>query len=110
MGDELAGKRFEKLVEIMARTGDPRAVPTLVKAMQSPDVTVSRAAAGHLVWWFPGSPGVTEAFEQALQRSSRLQRCRAGVGALLLVLFAASDRRSGWSSLGWRLHRHCPCG
>ena len=55
-----------KLVEIMARTGDPRAVPPLLKAMQASDQKVSTIAARRLSWYFPGAPGVTKAFEKAL--------------------------------------------
>jgi HEAT repeat protein len=57
-----------KLVEIMARTGDPRAVPPLLKAMQSSDQKVSTIAARRLSWDFPGAPNVTKAFEEALMQ------------------------------------------
>lgn len=55
-----------KLVKIMARTGDPRAVAPLLKAMQFLDQKVSTTAAWCLSCDFPGAPGVTEAFEKAL--------------------------------------------
>ena len=64
--DALAPAGQAKLVEIMARTGDPRAVPPLLKAMRSSDREVRTTAARRLSWDFPGAPGVTEAFENAL--------------------------------------------
>ena len=64
--DALAPADQAKLVWIMARTGDPRAVPALLKAMQSSDEKVSTIAAHRLSWVFPGAPGVTGAFEKAL--------------------------------------------
>ena len=64
--DALSPANQVKLLDIMARTNDPRAVPILLKAMASPDEKVSTAAAGPLSWQFAGAPGVTEAFEQAL--------------------------------------------
>lgn len=64
----LAPANQAKLVEIIARTGDARAVPALLKAMRSPDERASATAASQLFWKFPGAPGVTEAFEKALTR------------------------------------------
>jgi HEAT repeat protein len=71
---DLAGADQAKLVEIMASTGDPRAVPPLLKAMQSSDKKVSGIAASHLWWNFPGAPGVTEAFEKALTKKHLARR------------------------------------
>ena len=66
-----------KLVTIMARTGDIRAVPPLLKAMQSSDKGVSGTAARSLAYTFPGAPGVTDAFEKALKKEylARLAVC-----------------------------------
>ena len=57
-----------KLVDLLGQIGDQRGVPTLIEAMTSPDQQVSAGAAAKLFWTFPGAPGVTEAFEQALSR------------------------------------------
>jgi HEAT repeat protein len=57
-----------KLVDLIRQIGDPRGVPTLIRAMESPDRAVSGRAASALRWHFPGAPGVTEAFEKALER------------------------------------------
>ena len=72
--DQLAPTNQVKLVEMTARTADPRAVPVLLKALRSPDAKVRGTAAMYLGWWFPGAPGVTEAFEQALQQPNLAQR------------------------------------
>jgi HEAT repeat protein len=66
--DALAPVNQAKLVTIMARTGDIRAVPPLLKAMQSSDKGVSGTAARSLAYTFPGAPGVTDAFEKALKK------------------------------------------
>lgn len=57
-----------KLVDLLAHMGDLRGVPTLIQAMLSSDQQLSQAAAHNLYWYFPGAPGVTDAFEQALER------------------------------------------
>jgi HEAT repeat protein len=57
-----------KLVDLLAGMGDLRGVPTLIQAMFSSDRELSAAAASRLYWTFPGAPGVTEAFEKALDR------------------------------------------
>lgn len=57
-----------KLLYIMGEMADPRAVPVLLKGMRSPDEWVSGTAAEKLFWYFPGAPGVTDAFENALTK------------------------------------------
>lgn len=57
-----------KLVDLLGQIGDLRAVPTLIRAMSSADATLSATAASRLAWTFPGAPGVTEAFQQSLDR------------------------------------------
>jgi len=62
-----------KLVDLLAHMGDLRCVPTLIEAMLSSDQQLSQAAAHNLYWYFPGATGVTEAFEQALEREHLTQ-------------------------------------
>jgi HEAT repeat protein len=57
-----------RLVRLLGRMGDLRGVPTLIDAMASPDRYVGASAAVQLSWYFPGAPGVTEAFRRALDR------------------------------------------
>lgn len=57
-----------KLVSLVGEMADPRAVPLLLKALESPDEKVASAAASELSWHFPGAPGVTDAFENALAK------------------------------------------
>jgi HEAT repeat protein len=56
------------LVDLLGQIGDLRAVPTLIRAMSSPDEQLSATAALRLSSTFPGAPGITEAFEKALDR------------------------------------------
>jgi len=56
------------LVALIGQIGDLRGVPTLIKALESPDREVSQRAASALRWTFPGAREVTEAFEKALHR------------------------------------------
>ena len=62
----LLPKMQVRLVEVMARTGDLRVVPVLLRAMQSPDGEVSRRAVDALRFHYPGAPGVTVAFTALL--------------------------------------------
>ncbi len=57
-----------KLVDLLAHMGDLRGVPTLIEAMLSSDQQLSQTAAHNLRWYFPGAPGVTDAFERVLER------------------------------------------
>lgn len=67
MYPSLAPKQQRELVNLIAQIGDLRGVPTLIEAMSSPNREVSETAAMQLGWVFPGAPGVTEAFEKALE-------------------------------------------
>ena len=58
----------EQLVALIGRIGDVRGVPTLIEALDSPHEGVARRAGHALASAFPGAPGVTEAFERALER------------------------------------------
>ncbi|MBL7224030.1 MAG: hypothetical protein ISS72_09260, partial [Candidatus Brocadiae bacterium] len=58
----------ERIVVLIGDIGDVRGVPTLIEALKSPDASVGRRAAHALAWAFPGAPGVTEAFGEALGR------------------------------------------
>jgi len=55
-----------RLARQLGVMGDPRAVPALIEAMRSPRLELRRSAAQSLATHFPGAPGVTEAFRQAL--------------------------------------------
>jgi len=57
-----------KLVELVGQIGDLRGVPMVISASASGDTNLSSAAIQVLEWTFPGAPGVTTAFEQALSR------------------------------------------
>lgn len=69
--DRLAPREQYELVRLIAETGDLRAVPALLKAMDSPDTYVRSAAATALNAYYAGAPGVTEAFEKAFARDHR---------------------------------------
>jgi HEAT repeat protein len=52
------------LLELLERIGDERALPLLIAALRSPQPKVSYSAWHALSFYFPGAPGVTEAFRR----------------------------------------------
>ncbi len=55
------------VVKLLGSIGDRRGVPTLLQALKSPRQRVAAHAAHELMFRFPGAPGVTAAFRQALK-------------------------------------------
>ena len=51
-----------RILEWMRATGDLRAVPVLLRYIDSPDRNVRREAIWGLIYDFPGAPGITKAF------------------------------------------------
>lgn len=64
------------LLEWMSRTGDPRAIPILMRYLDQDD-SIGGVAARGLRLNFPGAPGVTEAFEKRLKAANKSVRFEA---------------------------------
>jgi HEAT repeat protein len=54
------------VIDLIGSIGDVRGVPTLIAALESPHHWVAVEASTKLRFYFPGAPGVTEAFRRAL--------------------------------------------
>lgn len=65
------------LLQWMIDTGDSRAVPVLIRMLDSEDASVAGFAAQGLRRCFPGAPGVTEAFEKQWKTANEKVRLQA---------------------------------
>jgi HEAT repeat protein len=102
---ELPPSEQAQIVGLLGQIGDLRGVPTLIQALRSPDGKVNSRAAYALAHAFPGAPGVTQAFEEALARPHLEQdaaRYLARYRPPAELPQGAAPREDAWTQ-AWRL-------
>jgi hypothetical protein len=99
-----------ELIDLIGCIGDPRGVPVLLEALQSPDANIADAAHRALASWFPEAPGVAEGLrrhssvespENEMQKAFRLFREGRKTEAVPLLRIVATDERESVEIRMW---------